>query len=98
MIPRAMDSLDLVEIVMVIEEVFGADIPTIDAEKFDSSRGIVDWLDLHLSDKHPNKQAAAVLRGLAKKLNWPKLAQGLEKPWRRDQIAAIIRELLRDDR
>ena len=32
MIPKAMDSLDLVEAVMLIEEVFGTEIPDVDAE------------------------------------------------------------------
>jgi len=64
MIPTAMDTLDLVEIVMVIEEVFGADIPAIDAERFDRPREIVDWLELHLPYRRPSKQAAAMLKGL----------------------------------
>lgn len=97
MIPRAMDSLDLVEIVMVIEEVFGPDIPTIDTERFHSPREIVNWLELHLSNTRPNRQAAAMLRGVAKKRNWPELAEGLSGTWRREQIAAIIRELFRDE-
>ena len=34
MIPKAMDSLDLVEAVMVIEEVLGTEIPDNDAKNF----------------------------------------------------------------
>jgi len=95
MIPRHMDSLDVVETVMVIEEVFGTEIPNRDAEGFGNPREIVDWLEKHLSNEQPNKQAADFLRRLAKKQQNPELAEGLEGPWRREQIAAIIREILK---
>ena len=55
MIPKAVDSLDLVEAVMLIEEVFGTEIPDGDAETFGSPRGMVDWLELHLSNQRPSK-------------------------------------------
>jgi len=93
MIPRAMDSLDLVEAVMLIEEIFGTDIPASDAENFGSPREIVYWLEPHLSNQRPNKEAAAFLRKLAKAHNNPELAEGLEGTWRREQISAIIREI-----
>ena len=41
MIPKAMDSLDLVEAVMLIEEVFGTEIPDGDAEIFGSPRDMM---------------------------------------------------------
>jgi hypothetical protein len=94
MIPKGIDSLDLVEMVMTIEEIFGIDIPANDAEGFGSPREIVDWLSLHLSNKRPNKRAIALLRGLAQSQERFELAEGLDGPWRREQIAAIIRELL----
>jgi hypothetical protein len=43
-----MDSLDLVEAVMLIEEVFGTEIPDGDAEAFGSPREMMDFLELHL--------------------------------------------------
>jgi hypothetical protein len=95
MMPRAMDSLDLVQAVMLIEEIFETDIPNGDAESFGSPREIVDWLELHLSNRRPNKEAAAFLRKLAKTHNKPELAEGLEGTWRREQIAAIVREIFR---
>jgi hypothetical protein len=64
MIPKAMDSLDLVEAVMLIEEVFGTEIPDGDAETFGSPREMVDWLELHLSNQRPSKGAAALLKRL----------------------------------
>jgi Phosphopantetheine attachment site len=95
MIPKAMDSLDLVEAVMLIEEIFGTDIPDRDTEGLGSPREIVDWLELYLSNQRPNKAAIALLRKLAKDHNDPELAEGLEGTWRREQIAAIVRELFR---
>jgi phosphopantetheine binding protein len=75
MVPKAMDSLDLVEAVMLIEEVLGTEIPYNDAETFGSPREMADWLELHLSNQRPNKEAAALLRKLAKAhktLDWLK--------------------------
>ena len=93
MIPKAMDSLNLVDAVMLIEEVFGTEIPDSDARSFGSQQEMVDWLELHLSNRRPNKEAAALLRKLAKAHNNPELAEGLEGTWRREQIAAIVREI-----
>ena len=45
MIPKAMDSLDLVEAVMLIEEILGTEIPDGDADNFGSPREMVDWLE-----------------------------------------------------
>jgi hypothetical protein len=90
-----MDSLDLVEAVILIEEIFGTDISDGDAENFGNPREIVDWLESHLSNRRPNKAAAAFLRKLAKAHSKPELAEGLEGTWRREQIAAIVREIFR---
>jgi Phosphopantetheine attachment site len=95
MIPKAMDSLDIVEAVMLIEEIFGTDIPANDAEHFGSPSEIVDWLEPHLSNQRPNKNAVALLKKLAQTHNNPALAEGLNGTWRREQIAAVIREIFR---
>jgi hypothetical protein len=55
----------------------------------------VDWLEPYLSNQRPNKEAAALLRKLAKDYNKPELAEGLERTWRREQIAAIVSEFFR---
>jgi len=81
--------------IMLIEELFGTEIPTDDAEGFGSPREIVDWLELHLSNRRPNKNAAALLQKLAKKYDNPESAEGLNGTWRREQIAAIIREFFK---
>jgi hypothetical protein len=96
MFPKAMDSLDIVEAVMLIEEIFGTDIPSGDAENFGSPREIVDWLESHLSNRRPNKDAAAFLRKIAKTQNNPELAESLDGTWRREQIAAIVREIFHE--
>lgn len=96
MIPEAMDSLDFVEAVMVLQEVLGIEIPADDAEQSGSPREMVDLLEHHLSNQRPTKKAGELLRGLAKSQDNPELAEGLDGVWRREQIAAIIRELFRD--
>jgi hypothetical protein len=90
-----MDSLEVVEMVMLVEEFFEIEIPNNDMEGFGTSREIIDWLDLHLSNRRPNKNAAAYLKKLAKKRDNPALAEGFHGTWRREQIAAIIREIFR---
>lgn len=93
MISKNVDSLDLVEQVMLIEEVFDTEIPD---ENFGSPQEIVDWLEQHLSNRRPNKEAAAFLRKLARRYDNPELAEGLTGTWRRDQIAAVVREAFRE--
>lgn len=88
-----MDSLDLVEAVMAIEETFGPDIFDNDAENFGSPQEIVDWLEPRLSNRRPNNAAIALIRKLAKAHNDSELAEGIDGTWRREQIAAIIREI-----
>ena len=94
--PKAMDSLDIVEAVMLIEDVLETEIPDGAAENFGSPREIVDWLEHYLSNRRPNKRSADLLRKLAKTHNNPDLAEGLEGTWRREQIAAIVREIFRE--
>ena len=93
MTPRAMNSLETVEMIMLIEELFGTEIPDNGAEGFGSPREIVDWLERHLSNHRPTKSAKALLEKLAKKYDRPELAEGLNGTWRREQIAAIVREI-----
>jgi acyl carrier protein len=40
--PKRLDSLDFVEVVMLIEEILGTDIPSNDAECFGSPKEMVD--------------------------------------------------------
>ncbi len=41
------DSLDAVEIILGVEEEFGIEIPDEDAEKFETVRDLVDYVDNH---------------------------------------------------
>ena len=89
----SMDSLDAVEI--VFEEIFETELPVNDAESLGGPTEAVDWLEQRLSNQRPNKQAIALLKKLANPQQDPELAEGLEGTWRREQIAAIIREILK---
>src|SRR2546423_13220736 len=91
-----MDSLDVVEMVMVIEELFGTEIPNRDADAFGHPRDIGDWLEVNLANQRPNKQAADFLRTLAQKQQNPELAEGLEGLRRPQQIAAITLEIFKE--
>lgn len=94
MTPSSIDSLDTVEMVMVFEEVFDIEIPDHEAERCGRSSEIVNSLERRLSNHRPNKQAAAMLRKLGKEQKRPELSEGLDGTWRREQIAAIIRQFL----
>lgn len=89
-----MDSLDTVEMVMAIEEVLEVEIPG--NTRFERMAEIVDRLEAVLSNRRPNKGAATLLKKIAKDRQQSELAEGLDKPWRREQIAAIVREWFRD--
>lgn len=41
------DSLDMVEIILGIEEIFGLEIPDEEAEKFETVRDLVEYVDDH---------------------------------------------------
>jgi hypothetical protein len=88
-------SLETVEALMAFEEAFGVELPAHESGDFGSPREMVDWLELHLSNERPSKEATALLRKLAKDHNKPELAEGSEDTWRREQIEAIVREIFR---
>ena len=93
MVPKAMGSLDLVEAMTAIEEIFDAYIPDNDTVNLGSPKEVVAWLDPHLSNRRPNRVALTLLRKLAKAHSDPELAEGTDGPWRREQIAAVVREI-----
>ena len=95
MVRRAMSILDFVEMVMVVEEVFGIEIPDVNAVGFNSPREIVDWLEPRLRNKRLNEGSAALLRKLAEHQQSPDLAEGFGGTWRREQIAVVVREIFR---
>jgi hypothetical protein len=96
MIPGERGNFDPVEAVMALEEVLEIEISDDKAEQCGSPRQMVDMLERHLSGQRPTKRAAELLRSVAKLRSIPELAEGLDCAWRREQVAAIIRELFRD--
>ncbi len=96
MIPREMGNFDPVEAVMALEEVLEIEISDDEAEQCGSPRQMVGMLERHLSNQRPTKRAAELLRSIPKLRSNPELAEGLDGAWRREQVAAIIRELFRD--
>lgn len=79
---------------MAIEEAFGMEIPG-EIGEFKSQTELVDRLEPVFSNRRPNKAAAARLRQIAKDEQQPELAEGLDGTWRREQIAAVVREIFR---
>jgi hypothetical protein len=95
MMPKEMGSLDLVEMVIAFEESFDVEIPDNGIARADIRAEVLDLLDRALYNQRPNNAAKALLRKLANEQQRPELAEGLEGTWRREQIAAIVREILR---
>jgi len=95
MVHKEMSSLDFAEIVMAIEESFGIAIPDVNADRLGGPGEIVDWLEMHLSRRRIDQQAAALLTQLAQRQGSPEVAEGLDGTWRREQIAVVVREILR---
>lgn len=93
MIPKTIDSLGAVEVLMRIEEVFEIEFPDSNTKHFGSADEIISWLEVSLSGRRPNKHAIALLRKLAKGNNNSELTKDLDGTWRREQIAVIINDL-----
>ncbi len=93
--PDTTDSLDTIEKMMAFEEAFEVHLPDTGPEALSGPNELVDWLEVSISNQRPNKAARALLRKLAKDQQSPELARGLDGPWRREQIAAIVREICR---
>ena len=91
----AIDSLDMVALVMALEELFEIEIPDREAETLGSPREIINSLEVRLANRRPNKEAAEVLERIAREEDRPELIRDLNGLGRRDQIAAIIRTIFR---
>jgi hypothetical protein len=87
--------IDFVEVVMAIEESFGIEILEVDAGRFGGPCEILDWLELRLIGKPINQRIAPLLAKLAELHRSPELAERLDGTWRPEQIAAVVREILR---
>jgi hypothetical protein len=94
MIRHSKDRFDL-DIAMLCENIFDIRIPNDDANHFGGPLGLEKWLALRMSNQRPKSDAAALLRMLAEAQQRPELAEGLDGTWRREQISAIVRDILR---
>ena len=75
MIPKAMDSLDLVEAVMLIEEILGTEIPDSDVEASAAHGRWWTGLTVTCQTNDPPKRPLRYLEGwpnLTTTLNWPR--------------------------
>jgi hypothetical protein len=81
--------------VMACEGAFEVDLPDLDEFTFGGPGELVNWLEAQLSNRRPNKVARTLLKKLAEDKGRPELAEGLDGPWKREQIAAIVREIFR---
>jgi len=88
-------SINLIETILAIEETFEVEIPDGDTEALAGPREIVDWLAARLTDKPIGDRAALLLQNLAKQQGAPELASHLHGNWRREQIVAVVQEILR---
>jgi hypothetical protein len=87
------DSLDTIEFVMLLEETFdlGSDGFPQSATTPDQ---MVDALWRQVADQTPNRTASALLKKLALRDNQSNLESQPGEPWRREQVEAVLRELL----
>ena len=89
----APESLDTVEMMMAIEEAFEMDLGALPPNDFGGTAEIVDWLEMQLRRKAPNKIAIAFLKRIAETEHRPELVPHDGETWRREQIEAIVREI-----
>jgi hypothetical protein len=89
-----MDSLDSVEVVMAIEEVFDVTISDDAAAAMATPRHVIEWLVDKVSHTALNKRAIRLMEKIAIRDNRPELANGIEEGWRRPQIEAAVRNIV----
>ena len=95
MIRDEISSINLIDVILDIEESFGIEIPDLDAAAFRSPRDIVEWLARRLAGKPIAGPAALLLKNLSQPQGTLELQDHSDGTWRREQIAAVIQEILR---
>ena len=93
--PESTNTLNL-DFIMCCESIFDIFIPDEDAEHFGGLPGTEEWLEEHLSNKRPTTEAAEALILLAEVKHRPELGRGLSRPWRREQISALVLDIFRE--
>lgn len=92
---KAMDSLDLVEAVMLIEEVLETEIPDGDAKHSAVRERWWTSLNFTFQTNGPTNRPLLCLENWPRRTTTLRLAEGLEGTWRREQIAATVRDIFR---
>lgn len=90
-----LDSLDVVEFTMVVEETFGVEFTDRVSEQLKTPGMLTEWLCNEVGLAPPNEKAMRLLRDIAAAENRPELTSELGR-WHRVQIAAVVTKLLRD--
>ena len=93
-----LNSIDLVEIVMAIEEAFEVDIPDHAAEAISGPREVANWITQHLGGKAMSDRAALRVENLARQHRASQLMPSLNRTWQPEQIKAMVREIFRAHR
>ena len=88
-----MDFPDFTDRVILFESILGTTMPDDLGASYLNQQELVESLELRLLGWGPNREARALLKRLAQEHNQPGLAEGLHSDWRREQIAAVVREI-----
>lgn len=78
---------------MLLEETFGLNLDAI-LQDADSVRHMSDEIWLEVADKIPNNAATQLLKKIAVRDNHSGLESHQDEPWRKEQVEAVLRELL----
>ena len=77
-----MDSLDGVEVLIALEEVFEVEITDAEAEAMTTPRHVIDWLVPRVSEKDPNEKAMRILD------------EQYVSAWDRARVSAVVRAII----
>jgi acyl carrier protein len=77
-----MDSLDSVEVLIALEEVFGVTISDAEAAAMITPRDVIDWLLPRVCNKEPDDKAMHFLHG-----------QHIGV-WHREQVSSVVRAII----
>ena len=77
-----MDSLDSVEVLIALEEVFDVTISDAEAAAMTTPRDVIDWLLPRVCNKEPNEKARHFLQGQQIGV------------WQREQVSSVVRAII----
>jgi len=79
---------------MTIEEAFDITIPDEDMEAIQTPRDLIEWLLHRVCRRVPNRIAARKLKAVSVRENRLDLIAESNQPWRREQVAVLVREII----